>query len=245
MIDKRVFLGMNKDASEKDLKPGEYRHAENLVAVSEGVGQSIRLENMLGTSEAPISIPGEITTAKCVGLWNYKEDNKIYGFYEGSFIIEYDGISGQSIVLMSTTDPDLLDFKASVPVHDVWVIEDLLYFNSTDKGLRKINLDYAKTGALNGISDERVLSVIKPPPLTTVTHYRITDNTNTALRPELRETPIQFSTRYVYNDNEISVLSPISEISAAVDWDFDTNKWNGINLTAYIEIALMPQIKKG
>lgn len=246
MLEKKVFIGMNKDASAKDLRPEEYRHAENLVAVTDGVGVSTRLENMLGMRETGMPVQPD---AVCVGLWNYREGNKIYGFYSSATldsIIEYDGIRDEATVLMQN---NLLGFDVSLPVHDVFLIENLLYFNDgridgSGHQVRKINIDYAKTGALNDISDERALSLIKTPPLKWITQNRLTDETLTFVRPKIREIPLQFATRYVYDDDEISVLSPISHVAPALDWDVSDNQYNYVEVVFHIDVALAPIIRK-
>lgn len=240
MLEKKVFVGMNKDASAKDLKPEEYRHAENLVAVTDGVGLSARLENMLGMVETGMPVSGD---AVCIGLWNYREGNKIYAFYSGETdsIVEYDGVRDVGVSLMAN---NLLDFSINAPVHDVFIIENLLYFNDGKHSIRKINIDYAKTGALNSIADERALSLIKTPPLKSIKPIRDTDTNRAALRPAIRDTPLQFASRYVYADDEISVASPISIIAPAVDWDMDDNKLNRIGLYIHIDVALAPIIRK-
>ena len=235
---------MNKDAPVKDLQAGEYRHAENLIAVNEGVGKGVRLENVLGTKEISLAKPSSINTPRCVGLWNYKEENKVYGFYEGSYIMEYDGKTGTSSVLMNSTAPNILAFDRNYPVHNVFVVEGLLYFNDSKNGLRKINIEYARTGALDNYTDERFLSVIKAPPLRAPTHSKITDTTQTDTRPPIRELPVQFASRYVYNDNEISVLSPISKVSPALDWDYDVNSYNAISVAVYMDNSLKPMVKR-
>ena len=240
MIEKKIFVGLNKDSSAKDLRPEEYRHAVNLVAVSEGVGTSARLENMLGMRETGMPVP---TQAICVGMWNYREGNKIYAWYSGSTdtIIEYDGFTDVGTLLMQN---NILALDIDFPVHDAFLVENLLYFNDGNNGLRKINIDYAKTGALNSINDERVLSLIKAPPLRIATSNRLTDLNVTITRPRIRTTPLQFATRYVYNDDEYSVLSPISEVSPAIDWDVEDNFLNYVQVRFAIDTALAPIIRK-
>lgn len=240
MLEKKVFVGMNKDASAKDLKPEEYRHAENLVAVTDGVGLSARLENMLGMLETGMPVASD---AVCIGLWNYREGNKIYGFYSGETdsIIEYDGVRDVGVSLMAN---NILDFDISSPVHDVFIIENLLYFNDGKHSIRKINIDYAKTGALNSINDERALSLIKTPPLKALVPIRDTDPVRADIRPPIRDTPLQFASRYVYGDDEVSVISPISIIAPAIDWDMDDNKLNRIGIYVHIDTVLAPIIRK-
>lgn len=231
---------MNKDTSAKDLGPEEYRNAVNLVAVTDGVGVSARLENMLGMRETGMPVPVD---AVCIGMWNYREKNKIYAFYSGStdVIIEYDGFTDVGTVLMQN---NLLDFQIGSPVIDAFLVENLLYFNDASHELRKINIDYAKTGALNSITDERLLTLIKTPPLRIVTSTRETDPVVTITRPRIRTTPLQFATRYIYEDDEYSVLSPFSEVSPAVDWDFEDNFLNFVRVRMAIDTSLAPIIRK-
>lgn len=239
MIDKKVFLGMNKDISAKDLRPGEYRHAENLVAITDGVGLSARLENMLGMRETGMPAP---INGVCIGMWNYKEGNKIYAFYAGdtSSIIEYDGVLDQGTIILSN---NLLDFQIGSFVHDVFFVEGLLYFNDGLHGLRKINIEFAKNNPTFYV-DETSLSLIKPPPLKTVTLNKKTDTTKPAIRPAIRTIPLQFATRFVYKDDEISVLSPFSKISPAVDWDINDNHWNYVEVTISLKVTLREQINR-
>jgi len=240
MIQKHVFLGMNQDTSPKDLRPEEYRSALNLVAVSEGVGASTRLENMRGMRETAMPVD---SSSICVGMWNYREKNKIYAFYSGAIdsIIEYDGVTDVGTLLMQN---NLLGLSIDYPVIDVFIVENLLYFNDAYHGMRKINIDYAKTGALNTINDERAISLIKPPPLTLVTSNRSTDPVLTLINPRIRITPLQFATRYVYGDDEVSVISPISKISPALDYDFETNAYNRVDVVLSIDNVLSPIIDR-
>lgn len=240
MLEKIVFVGMNTDASPKDLRPEEYRKAINLVAVTDGVGTSARLENMLGMRETGMPVPALST---CIGLWNYKEGNKIYGFYSGSTdaIIEYNGFTDQGTLLMLN---NLLAFDIDFPVHDAFIVENLLYFNDGNNGLRKINIDYAKSGALNSVTDERLISLIKTPPLKIVTSTRETDLNVTITRPRIRITPLQFATRYIYSDDEYSVMSPISEVSPGIDWDVEDNFLNYVKVRLTVDTPLVPIIRK-
>lgn len=237
MIEKKVFAGMNKDGSPKDLRPEEYRHAENLVAVRDGVGASARLENMLGMRETSVTSFNE---SVCIGLWNYKAENKIYGFFASStrhHIIEYDGTTDVGGTILYN---NILDFSEDRPVYDVFRIGDLLYFNDGGQyGMRKINIEFARTGdTLNNATDDRVFSLLKTPPLKVTSVRRMTDVSITATSPRIRLTPLQFAQRYVYKDDEISVLSPISEIAPVLDWEEDTNEYNGVEVFISIDDSL-------
>lgn len=239
---------MNHDASSKDLRPEEYRTAINLVAVTDGAGASVRLENMLGMRQTSLTIG----TAHCIGAWNYRETNKVYLFYYNSGaspphqIVEYDGIKDTAEVLMSNV---ILNFSKDNPVNDCFVVGGLLYFNDgkvdgSGNGLRKINIEYAKTGALNSGVDERALSLIKTPPLHRVTANRAWDSNITLKKPKIRITPIQFSTRYVYDDDEISVIAPISDLVPAMDYDKDDSQYNMISTVVSIDTSLENIIKR-
>ena len=242
MIEKKVFIRMNQDSSPKDLQNGEYRSATNLIPVSDGLGESVRLENLLDTEQIALYIS---ESGFCVGMYNYKEEGKVYLFYSDTIdtIWEYDGITGSTTLLMKN---NVLDFSPYNFVYDVFRVEDLLYFNDGVHGMRKINLEYAKTGALNDpiVVDERALSLIKSPPQLEPTLNRVTDNTITIERPRIRNLGIQFATRYVYLDDEVSVLSPISRVAPPLDWDFDDNLYNRIDVQLKMEADVQNFVKR-
>jgi hypothetical protein len=246
VIEKHIFLGMNLDSPAKDLQDGEHREAYNLVPVRDGVGVGARRENAYGTRSVSLPVPDD---AICVGLWNYPEQNKIYGFFQSTsasdMIIEYDGFTNEAVVIMSNS---ILNFNIDYPVIDVFVVPEddtyLLYFNDGLNGKRKINIAFAKTGALDAITSERALSLIKVPPLKTITSNRVTDGTLTELDPDIRRIPVQFATRYVYKDDEYSVLSPISKLAPALNYDEETNEYNAIDVTLHIDVDIEPILER-
>ena len=83
MAEQRLFTGgLNQDADERLIAPGDYRYALNVRNVTndaDGVGT---VQNVRGNAKVPYTLPGSDSSTgvgkKVIGEVKYEPDNTIY-----------------------------------------------------------------------------------------------------------------------------------------------------------------------
>lgn len=233
-IDKIIFSTQNQDDSDKDLQPGEYRTALNMAVYSDN-RSGVRRKNIKGTSR--IINFNVSDQAMCVGSKYYRPTNKAYFFFDdpvlGDSIIEYDATDNVTTLLVRNS---LFDFNQ---VYDICVIQNLIYFND-GVNARKINIESAKNNLYVGNFSDVALSHIRKPPIKPVEAARATDLNKLIGNPNIRRQSFQYALRYIYIDNEVSVLSPVSRLIPISRNDSEQITDNSVNLTLYIDKDIKP-----
>ena len=253
MAEQRLFTGgLNQDADERLIAPGDYRYALNVRNVTndaDGVGT---VQNVRGNAKVPYTLPGSDSSTgvgnKVIGAVKYEPDNTIYYFVWGESekhsILEYNSITGKITKVLQN---EILAFSKDEPITSANVIEvtesdldatitttesvKLLYWTDNINPPRKINIEKAilhsagdytngysqrlsdgnlTTSFYNNIPEREVyIDAVKYPPKDRPTITLQTDGS--VLTNEIRGNMFQFKYRYVYDDNEKSAWSPISE----------------------------------
>lgn len=207
---------MNKDADERLIPNGEYRDALN-VRINNSNGSDVgAIENTLSNLKLTTLSFG--SNARCIGAIDDDGGNTIYWAVSsdsGSFICSYSSKTGQQLIILKDTRPIETRVLSFVDVQFV----DMAVVNDQENGKRFIILTdgisepkYFRVD--NGLADSAFtladISLIKAPPLNApgITLLETVQSEN-----NIRDKFYSFAYRYIYEDNEISALSPFSEFA--------------------------------
>jgi hypothetical protein len=225
------YGGINTDDEERLIPEGDYRSANNARGGNAGDSNNGAITSMAGNLlYENDELAAGINTV--IGSCPWVEDNSIVFFVHNSdldhSIWKYN-ISTQDFTLI--LQDGILNFKVTSKVYDAKVANRLLfwtdgYFNSyiiDAEGYwdfnppRMLNIDSAIAGYPS--ITEQVLDVIKyPPPYAAATIEYGTDPN--IFSNKLYGQLYQFMTQWVYENDEESVWSPISELPIPVEQEF-------------------------
>lgn len=253
MYQEGVFFngGMNTDDEDRLIPNGDYRYAAYSRnygvntpmegAIQSMTGNELQVNDQLAAGVNVIIGSCEDVESKALILfiWNENGDHSIWRYY-----VEY---SSYELILQDV----LLNFKKSNQIYHASVVNNLLYWTDNYFGQyadndfnppRKINIAkairYTESGGTSprGYSEITFnnLDWIKHPPLFSPYFSYNTDFSETA--NNLKNKLFQFRYQYVYDDNEESAWSPISEMTLP-------NYSEYINQTVNIDPSLDNNIK--
>lgn len=211
---------MNKDVDERLLVNGQYPHAEN-VRVSNSESSDIgAIQNVLGNRAlTTLSLGANPSTIFQVKnnfsdtiYWGVKSD-------QGSYVIEHNTNTNTTTFVLRDEragDANVLGFDRNFLVTDARILVDsdnnrtFLFLTDDNKFIKQINIERAKTYALNGFTEEDIALIKKPPldPPTIQLNDTASDDEN-----NIEEKFYVFAYRYRYLDGEYSALSPFSEVA--------------------------------
>jgi hypothetical protein len=239
---KKIFTSgvMNKDADERLIPDGQYRHAENINVVNSetsenaGVVKNI-LSNLKLTNFAFTGTVYSITPKPLV----YEAKNRIYWFCKddvGCYLIEYNIINKITTPVLVDTRPEntrvlKLDKNFLITGIDILKTEDenkeLILWTDNNMQPCCININRAKSWAPNSFDEEDILLAKKPPryALQTIPTYS-KDNSNNLL-----DKFPSFGYRYKHLDGEYSAISSYTYYKfypKRADIDFQTMLNNGM-----------------
>jgi len=225
--------GMNSDADELSIK-GIRKRLNCRVGTSDKDNLGA-VENLKGNTLVSFVLP--TGTNKCIGYAEDIETGSIFYFVYNSnnhhLILQYE-LSSNSIITVLKQDFDYftdLNFNPKKKIRGANVVQGLLYWTDNFNPPRKINIDKAKRYTATGGSDilgykaitTQVIDRIKHPPLKSpVINYSSDQST---VYNNLRGALWQFCYRYVYDDNEKSVTSPISKVSFPINEEKANGDW--------------------
>lgn len=206
-----VQAKMNKDIDERLLPSGQYPHAENIrVANSDGSDVGA-IENVKGNKALTNLV---LTNAVTIGSYSDGSNQKLYWFVtsdEKDLVLEFAIESNTLSVLLESTKPNgVLKFSTNHLITGVNKVingdssKDLLIWTDNLNGIRKINIERAKTYGVNGFTEEDISLIKNPPrfaPKTTLTYSGLTTENS------IEDKFLSFSYRYKYLDGEYSALS--------------------------------------
>jgi hypothetical protein len=251
-----LFGGMNLDSA--ILEKGDYLAAQNCLNSKAKSGNKGEIENVPGntyvaSSYIISSLPG---SSHCIG-WCHDYENKgiIMFFYndEGNHCIVRYNIATQEVEKVLFPDPGnkaketiSLNFQPENEVFDAFVIDGKLYWTDNYNPPRKINLEkaYNWSNSVVVANDktyktitDKLISQIKSPSLySPIVNYQ---NDSNYTRNNLRGSLFQFCYRYIYDDYERTVVSPISKIPLPQGDQYYNGLWVNIpskNNTIVIQI---------
>ena len=233
-IDKLIPQYLNRDDDERVLKSFEMIDALNVRISHEEDGDAGVIKNVEGNqSVASKSSSDAIPSAglnKVIGAVSSEAHKCIYFFlYNGDGnhgIYKYTAAPGteDSDVYQKVYESSALNFNLQSYVDADLVVdqkgEHLLYFTDNRNEPRKINATKALSNSYsdvinNGSDYEKnlFLSVCKQPPLAPPT-FEFKSNPSLK-RNQLTDALFQFAYQYVYDDGEVSALSPYSKIAVS------------------------------
>jgi hypothetical protein len=240
---------MNKDADERLLPPGEYRHAENINIVNSETSENAgAVKNLFSNKKLTnFSFTGTVYNITPKPLV-YEAKNKIYWLCKddvGCYLFEYNINSQHLIPVLIDTRPlatRVLNLDENFLVTGIDILktenEDKELLLWTDNNMQPccVNINRAKTWDPNDFEEEDILLIKKPPlyaPKITLTY--VNDNSN-----NLEEKFLSFCYRYKYLDGEYSALSSYSNYNfnpKKFELDFFTmvnkgmvNKFNAVKI---------------
>ena len=250
-IDKLIPRYLNKDDDYLLVKSVEMVDALNVQMSDDEGGNAGVIKNALGNVLVSSNTSGDVLptgTNTVIGTTACKQTGEIFYFVHNSSnnhsIYQY--TSKRNTVRLVYSDP-VLGFTATGFVKADCLVKEngdtLLYFTDGVTDPKKINATralantagvsgypYKAAGATGYTNDEKLLSIttIKAPPLEPLSiALAIDSNINSNY---LKEDFFQFAYQYVYEDGEISALSPHSDISINTYSVLD-----GIDESKYIE----------
>lgn len=215
---------LNKDDDERLVKATEMTDALNVRVSSDDNGDALVLKNAYGNTEITLNTALPAGTNKVIGSVASEQSNSIYYFVWNSnddhSIYKYSAGTNKSEQVYKDS---VLSFNKNGFVKGNVVTsidgDELLYFNSGTSEPKKINASKAlrDTSYPGGSTDEEkllFLTVAKQPPLKPPT-YNIVNNASLKTN-NISDKVFQFAYRYIYEDGEISALSPYSSLTTSV-----------------------------
>ena len=259
MYQQGVFFngGMNTDDEDRLVPNGDYRYAlysrnYGVNTPMEGAIQSMTGNLLQDNFDLPVGV--NIVIGSCIDVeskafilfvWNEYQHHSIW-----RYSTEY---STYELILQDS----ILNFKKSNQIYHAVVVNNLLYWTDNYFGTyadndfnppRKINIQkailYTSSGGTDpdGYSEITFdnLDWIKHPPLFSPVFYYDTDPTENA--NNLKNKLFQFRYQYVYDDNEESAWSPISEMTLPNYSEYITQT---VNIDPYRDNVITIAIETG
>jgi hypothetical protein len=209
-VSKQTFFRLNQDSSDSTIEPSEYRAARNIIPAERGVSNNGSKQNIPGTvTRSNGSLPAGTNTT--IGSFEDRKNNRLIYFIHNSN--NNHGIwyftpvgSTHTLILQS----EYLAFSTSYLITGIDLLNDVLYFTDGLNGLRAFNIPQAVAGFYDTASDalNAQISLYKVPPMTPPTAVR--GNDASIVSNNVNSDGWQFCSRFVYNDEELSLFSPLS-----------------------------------
>ena len=233
-IDKLTPQYLNQDDDERIIQPFEMVDALNIRVSHEDDGDAGVIKNVEGNQSVAAKSSADTIPStglnKVIGAVSSEAHRAIYfflyngngnhGIYKFEAAPESDGSDSYSKVYESSD----LNFGLQTYVSADLIVnqegEHLLYFTDDRNEPRKLNATKALSNTYaseftSGTEYEKnlFLTVCKQPPLEPLTHRFI--NNDSVRRNQLGNKLFQFAYQYVYDDGEVSALSPYSKIAVS------------------------------
>lgn len=264
-IDKLTPRYLNFEDDERLVKRIEMTDAVNVRIDSDDDGDAGVIKNVVGNTQ--VSLLGDTLPAgnnKVINSVHNNVKGEILFFVHNSAnnhrIYKYDDNLEKVITVykneatgtVASASADTLGFKATDYV-DAAVLVDkdgdtLLYFTNGRGEPKKINVDKAIRGDYpDGYEAvEAYISLIKKPPLEPPTlTYR---NDPEIIQNKIYGSQFQFACQYVYDDGEVSAISPVSECTktlahTAID-NNERSRFQQLNVVSVTSSRINSDIKK-
>lgn len=211
---KQSFRRMNLDSDVRSMQPGDYRKLTNGTPVQPASSSYANAAqdivcNIIGNQLVANSLPSG--TNQIIGCVEDRKSNRLFfaawnNTGSNNSIYQYSASTGAIVLVMRTA----LFQWAQTDFVDMDIVGDILVFTNNRSDIQKINVAKAIAGGTYTPSAVE-LTLIKPPPLSSVTWALSYDN-NTPTN-NIAGNYFQFFYRYVYEDYDYSVFSPASRVS--------------------------------
>lgn len=241
---KYPVIGLNHDDDDVNLKPGWCREIWNAVPKNGFSKTGIRnLQGTLVRTNAGLAAG----TNTCIGAFSNKANNRILYFIHNSnndhSIWYFSPLDNTHTLVFQT--PFLL-FSLAFPILSCDFIEDICNFVDNNNEDRSIIISRAVAGLYtfnDQVSFEKQLSLYKLgpqfPPTTTATRAIGTAGFN-----NITSDSYQFCVQYVFYDNTVSLVSPLSKINVGDVFPVTTNTRNRIDVQHSVDTDIYSVIKK-
>lgn len=205
---------MNKDADARYMEKGQYRHLLNGRVIDGDSENSGVIEGVSGT-EAILSEPllfdeYGMVSGKIIGIKAIEDDIFCIGYRNGSgtFIVRYDTLTrSRQVVLTDFGEEKLFPFDENTVISAIHKYDDLLIFH--DKNVHapfKVNLKRVSGDDVYYGRSEEAMLVKRQPDMPEV----LMGNDDSLSGSSFRNNVFWFACRYVYEDGEVSAISPYS-----------------------------------
>jgi len=260
--------GINTDDEDRFITDGDYRNANYSRNYGVGTSNDGAIQSVTGNllfNNPKLALGSNVIIGSCedVESRGYKQSGSLILFVYNSFryhsIWRYNTVDNQYELILQ--DP-ILNFQLDYKIYHAAVVNGLLYWTDnyfTSYGLdtyglpdfnppRKINIEkaiaYTTSGGTdpNGYSEITFnnLDWIKHPPLFSPTGQYITDTAESS--NNLAGKLFQFRYQYIYDDNEESAWSPISDLLLPTQNEYIA----GItNISPYVDNTIELNINTG
>ena len=235
-IDKLVPRHLNFEDDERLVKRVEMIDAQNVRIQADDDGDEGVIKNVEGNTvvsfKSGSSLP-DSGTNRVIGsvhnnvkaeilffVWNSTQKHRIYRYSDSNEEVET-VFENEATGVAASASADTLGFKSTDYVDATTVVDKdgdtLLYFTNGRGEPKKINVDRAIRGDYPAGYEavEAYISLIKKPPLESPTFVFESDpdiSNNRFLGKQF-----QFACQYVYEDGEVSAISPISKVTRSVN----------------------------
>ena len=232
---------MDKDLDPKLVQNGTYREAQNISILESESGQAGNVQPLLGNELAYSDELNLASDVDPIGFCLDKENDAVVWFVtnfdaddsgdirtmlraSGSrtckiLYLKLDGIS-TPITLVSGS---FLNLNKKKLITGVNILDGLLFWTDNYNQPRKINIQKALNDSTYYNSEDKISlaknapylapSLVEHQNLSTVTTDRTLPSNNLAIKSEyLKEKFVRFAYRYIYEDNEESIMSPFTQV---------------------------------
>jgi len=242
---KSINGGLNSDYDNELVPSGDYLDAKNITTyggINNIIGNSqVLLKDLDGVTNFTLSSSYVVVGS----VKNTLRDAIIYLIANSSgnhLVTEFSQITGiHKIIIKCGTNADsgAINLSTSVQCHNIRIINradnteegDLLFWLDKDGVPRKINIRKAKNGDYGANILASFTTVIKKPPVIEPLNINFVRVSNGNLT--IQNKMYQFSYRYIYDDYEKSVFSPMSNSLAPYYIFNETNILPEDNSIAY------------
>ena len=217
---------LNKDDDSRLVKSTEMTDALNVRVSFDDDGDGLVIKNAYGNQEVTLVGALPAGTNKVIGstaneqngaiyyyVWNSNGDHSIYRYSVGANT----STKVYSDSVLGFTENGFVKGDVITSIDG----DELLYFNDGFTAPKKINASKTLRGQYpseftTGTDEQKLLylTVAKQPPLDPPT-YNIVNNPNLG-ENRISDKVFQFAYRYVYEDGEVSALSPYSSLTASI-----------------------------
>lgn len=241
-VSKHPIIGLNQDDDENNLKPGWCREIWNMLPKN-GYSKTAA-ENTLGTV---IRTNGSLAagTNTCIGAFTDSANNRIFYFLYNSNLnhsIWYFLPDSNTHVLVLQTP--FHNFSLSFPILSCDFMEDLMEYTDGNNECRSLIVDRAVNSGYSFSTQsefEQQISLHKVRPELPPTADRsagVVGFNNTG------QDSYQFCFQYVFYDNSVSRISPLSTIAKADTFPSSPGTGNLTRVTCRVKLSIEPLIKK-
>lgn len=246
--------GLNTDDSFGIFPAEDYQNAENVSIVSDADGKMAAIKNVWGDKKISNDLTLLFGNDKtCIGSYSDRENMRVIYFLhstEDDDMVLCLNVKQETITLLLRNDmiDGDLDFRpeSDYRINCITLVGEQLYWTDNYNQPRKINIERAlrtfdntytrPDGSIpSPYTNLRLqdITIIKEPPvlplLLTKLDSSANENIPTQINNFIDDSAFQFAYRFIYKDNEVSVLSPYSKL-ANYNNDDDTTNYDTIEV---------------